>query len=113
MARRPLALLLLAPVAALALTACGEAEQAANDAASGVASRAAGAAVDQVRGQVCDRVADGQVSVQDKQVLAGLVDAARSAGLPEEVAGPLDQIASSGDQVPADAVGKLTEACRP
>jgi nucleotide-binding universal stress UspA family protein len=106
-------LALLVPVAALVLTGCSQAEEAASNAASEAASRAAGAAADQVRGQICQRLQDGQVSAQDKQVLSGLVEAARSAGVPEDITGPLGQVAQSGDQVPAEAVGQLQQACQP
>ena len=105
-------LALLVPAAALLLSGCSQAEEAAGSAASDLASRAAGAAVDQVRGQVCQRLQDGQVSAQDKQALSGLVARARDAGLPQELTGPLDQIAQSGDQVPAEAVGQLQQACQ-
>lgn len=100
-------------VAALLLAGCSQAEQAADDAASQVATRAAGAAADQVRGQVCTRVEDGQVGAEDKQVLTGLLSAARSAGLPQEIVGPLEQVAESGDRLPGEAVGRLAEECRP
>lgn len=104
-------LVLLVPAAGLLLLGCTSAEQAAGDAASGVASRAAGAAAEQVKGQICGRLQDGQVSAEDKQVLAGLVSAARTAGVPEEITGPLEQVAQSGDQLPAEAVSKLEEQC--
>ena len=87
------------------------AQQAAGDVASQAATRVASAAADEVRQQICSRVSDGQVSAQDKQVLAGLVAAARSAGVPSEITTPLGQVAESGDQTPQDAVDALRKAC--
>ena len=114
MSRRPVRLVLLVPVAALLLSGCDQAQDAATSAASDAASRAAGAAADQVRQQICSRIQDGQVSAQDQQALRDLVGAARSAGVPESVTAPLDQVAQSGDQVPAEAVGQLQQqACQP
>jgi hypothetical protein len=110
-----LAALAVALAVPLSLGACSQvqdsASSAASDAASQGASKVAGAAKDEVRRQICDRLADGQVSAQDKQVLSGLVAAAASAGVPAEITSPLGQIADSGDQVPAEAVKTLKEEC--
>lgn len=97
------------------LTGCGDVQDAATGAASQAASAAttaaAQAAAREARQQVCSRIQDGQVSAQDKQVLAGLVSAAKAAGVPAEITGPLDQIAQSGDRPPAEAVDALRKAC--
>jgi len=102
-------------VVTVLLTGCGEVQDAATGAASGAASSAATAAARaaarEAQQQVCSRVQDGQVSAQDQQVLAGLVAAAKAAGVPAEITGPLDQVAQSGDQPPAQAVDALREAC--
>ena len=94
----------------IALTACGQvqevAENAANDAASKVATAAG-----EVKKQACTLVEDGLVSVQDKALLGGLVAAADTAGVPAEITTPLGQIAEAGDQVPAESVTALKEAC--
>lgn len=99
----------------LFLGACSQvqdtASSAASDAASQGASKVAGAAKDELRLQICQRVADGQVSAQDKQVLSGLVSRAASAGVPGEITTPMRQIADSGDQAPAEAVRTLKQAC--
>jgi hypothetical protein len=99
----------------LSLGACSQvqdsASSAARDAASQGASKVADAAKDELRRQICQRVADGQVSAQDKQVLSGLVSRAASAGVPGEITSPMRQIADSGDQAPAEAVRTLKEAC--
>lgn len=111
---RQLAALALVPATAL-MVGCSQvqdtAQQAAGDVASQAATRVASAAADQVRQQVCSRVSDGQVSAQDKQVLSGLVAAARSAGVAPEITTPLAAIAESGDRAPQDAVDALRAAC--
>lgn len=87
---------------------CGQVQ----DAASRAATKVGQAAAAEVQQQICSRVADGQVSAQDKQVISGLVAAAKSAGVPAEITTPLDQVARSGDQAPAEAVDALRKACR-
>lgn len=107
----------VAPVTALCtalllLTGCGAVEEAAGNAASDAASKVASAAAQEVNRQICAVVQDGLVSASDKQVLAGLVSAARTAGVPAEITTPLGQIAEAGDQAPADSVRALKDACQ-
>ncbi|WP_426228450.1 hypothetical protein [Pseudarthrobacter sp. DSP2-3-2b1] len=108
--KRRLAALSAVPLFLL-LTACGEVQQAAESAAGEAASKVATAAADEVKKQVCAVVEDGLVSASDKALLGGLVDAASTAGVPSEITTPLGQIAKSGDQVPADSVTALKDAC--
>lgn len=93
------------------LVGCGEAKDAATEAASSAASQVGNVAADEVKRQICAPVRDGQISAQDKQVLSGLVATAKSAGVATEITTPLDQIAKSGDQVPAESVTALRKAC--
>ena len=95
----------------LMLAGCGAVEEAAGNAASDAASKVASAAAEEVNRQICAVVQDGLVSVEDKQALAGLVSAARTAGVPAEITTPLGQIADAGDQVPAESVNALKDAC--
>lgn len=95
----------------LLLAGCGAVEEAAGNAASDAASKVATAAADEVTRQVCAVIQDGVVSVEDKQVLGGLVSAASAAGVPAEITTPLGQIAEAGDQVPAESVQALKDAC--
>lgn len=95
----------------LALGGCGSVQEAAETAAGDAASKVATAAADQVTQQICAVVQDGLVSVEDKAALGGLVSAARTAGVPSEITTPLGQIAEAGDQVPAESVTALKEAC--
>ena len=95
----------------LLLAGCGSVEEAAGNAASEAASKVATAAAKEVNKQICAVVQDGLVSVEDKQVLSGLVTAARTAGVPAEITTPLNQIAEAGDEVPAESVQALKEAC--
>ena len=110
-----LALVLVAALPAACSGVQDTAKQAASSAASSAASKASAkvsqAAATEVRKQVCSRVADGQVSAQDKQVLSGLVSAARAAGVPAAITTPLGQIADSTDQAPQAAVDALRKAC--
>jgi hypothetical protein len=98
--------------ALLLLTGCGAVGEAAGNAASDAASKAASAAAQELNRQICAVVQDGLVSASDKQVLEGLVSAARTAGVPTEITTPLGQIAEAGDQVPAGSVQALRDACQ-
>ncbi|MEV7605640.1 hypothetical protein AB0N65_09395 [Paenarthrobacter sp. NPDC089322] len=95
----------------LMLAGCGAVEEAAGNAASEAASKVATAAADEVTRQICAVVQDGLVSVDDKRLLGSLVDAARTAGVPSEITTPMDQIAQAGDEVPAESVQALKDAC--
>jgi hypothetical protein len=95
----------------LLLAGCGAVEEAAGNAASDAASKVAAAGAAEVQRQICAVVQDGLVSVEDRQVLAGLVSAARTAGVPAEITTPLGQIAEAGDEVPAESVQALKDAC--
>ncbi|WGM20996.1 hypothetical protein QEH68_02035 [Paenarthrobacter sp. OM7] len=107
---RRLAALSAVPVLLL-LVGCGAVEEAAGSAASEAASKVATAAADEVTKQICAVVQDGLVGAEDKQVLAGLVTAADAAGVPSDITTPLRQIADAGDQVPAESVQALKDAC--
>jgi hypothetical protein len=108
--KRRLAALSTVPLMLL-LAGCGAVEEAATNAASDAASKVATAAADEVNRQICAVVQDGLVSVEDKQVLAGLVSAARTAGVSAEITTPLGEIAQAGDQVPEESVQALKDAC--
>jgi len=95
----------------LMLTGCGQVQEAAQGAANDAASKVAGAAADEVRNQVCALVEDGLVSVQDKELLGGLVVSAETAGVPSDITTPLRQIAAAGDQIPTESVKALNDAC--
>jgi hypothetical protein len=93
------------------LTGCGQVQDAAEKAVNDGATKVATAAADQVKGQICALVEDGLVSVKDKEALGGLVAGAETSGVPSEITTPLRQIAEAGDQVPADSVTALKDAC--
>ena len=95
----------------LMMTGCGQVQDAANKAVSDGASAVATAAAGEVTKQVCTLVEDGLVSIKDKELLGGLVAAAETAGVPADITTPLRQIAASGDQVPAESVQALRDAC--
>ncbi|MHA7222410.1 hypothetical protein ACX80S_08845 [Arthrobacter sp. RHLT1-20] len=95
----------------ITLTGCGQVEDAAKKAVNDGASQVATAAAAEVKKQACTLVEDGLVSVKDKELLGGLVAGAESAGVPSDITTPLKQIAASGDQVPAESVTALKDAC--
>lgn len=98
--------LLAVPFAAL-LGGCAQVEDTARDAVSSAATAAAG----EVKEQICKVTEDGLVSARDKELLGGLIDPARTAGVPEEILAPADRLAESGDAVPDDALSELRGAC--
>src|SRR4029453_4064167 len=106
----PLATLSAVPLFLL-LAGCGSVEEAAGNAASEAASKVATAAAEEVNKQICALVQGGLGSVGENEVLGGLVTAARTAGVPAEITTPLNQIAEAGDDVPAESVQALKEAC--
>ena len=108
--KRRLAVLSAVPFLLL-IAGCGSVQEVAETTANDAASKVATAASDEVKKQVCAVVEDGLVSVQDKALLGGLVSGAEAAGVPAEITTPLGQIAEAGDQVPAESVTALTEAC--
>lgn len=105
------ALLMFVPAVAM-LVGCGQIEETAGGIASDAASQVAGAAADEVRGQICGLVNDGSISTQDKELLGGLVDTAEAAGVPTEITEPLGEIAAAGDDIPAESAARLDEACK-
>jgi translation elongation factor EF-Tu-like GTPase len=107
--RRYLALTLM-PLALLA-AGCSAVEDAASDAASQAVSDITDAAVQEVTTQICGVVEDGAISASEQQVLSGLVAAAETAGAPESMTGPLNQVAQAGDEVPAEAMRQLSATC--
>jgi uncharacterized protein YceK len=97
----------------LLLGGCGSVQESAETAASDAASKVASSAANQVKDQVCSIVQDGVVSVQEKAMLGGLASTARTAGVPSEIATPLNRIAEAADQVPDASVTALKDACSP
>jgi hypothetical protein len=112
-ARAPAALCLT--TAALLLAACSQSDvrEQAEGLASSAAASASSQAVAAVRDKVCQIAADSNISPQEVETLKGLVEAAQAAGVGDRVLDPARKIADSGDQVPADAVEQLQQACRP
>jgi hypothetical protein len=110
------------PLVALLATGCAQVEQAASDAVDQAANSAseavnqaasnlANAAVGEAVKQVCAPIQDGSIGPKEKEMLGGLVSAADAAGVPAEITGPMSQIAESGDQIPADALASMQQAC--
>nr|WP_026544688.1 hypothetical protein [Arthrobacter sp. 35/47] len=112
MVKKLVALFLLVPFSAL-LMGCNQIEETAGGIAGDAASQVAGAAAEEVESQVCALVSDSNISAEDAEVLGSLVDAAETAGVPAEITDPLRDIAAAGDEVPAESVESLNEACAP
>ncbi|WP_461023326.1 hypothetical protein [Thalassiella azotivora] len=110
---RPLAALATVALSAVLLTGCGEdaLRQVADDAASAAGDAASTAAVDAVRDQVCQVVGDRQVSQRDVEVLRGLSDAARAAGVESGLLDALEDVAGTDGTPPESAVARLAEEC--
>jgi hypothetical protein len=119
--RRPAALLVV-PALALLLAACGTAEDAARSAASDAASSvgdsvktaAADQAVDRLCGQTTGSgvLTDGQITPAERAAVVSLSSVASSAGVPQEYAAPLKQVADSTDDATvAKGVEALKKAC--
>src|SRR5687767_3572672 len=88
-----------------------EVQERAEDVVSDAAGSASSAAVSAVRDQICRVVADNDVSATDAELLRGLVEGGEAAGVDEAVLDPARRIAEAGDQLPADAVTELRQAC--
>lgn len=101
----------LATLFHVTVVGCGQVQDAAKGAAGAAASQPASGAANAVRGRICAPLQDGQLSAQDRQVLSGLLPAAKAAGVPTRFVTPLEEIAKAGDQVPAASVASLRNAC--
>ncbi|WP_342667732.1 hypothetical protein [Arthrobacter castelli] len=119
------AALIVLPLA-LVVTGCSQVEEAATDAANDAVSDASSAAEDAVNDaasdlataavgevvqRICEPLQDGTVSAEDQQFLGGLVSAAESAGVSNEIIAPMEEIAQAGDNVPAESVEALQQSC--
>ncbi len=100
-------------LAALALvSACSVAEDVASEAGDAAKDAASTAAVDAVQQQICEVVADNQVSEQELEVLQGLVDTAQAAGVESDILTALEDVTGGDGTPPESAVAELAEACR-
>jgi hypothetical protein len=106
--------------AALLLTGCSAAQDAASQKASEAAdaakakasAKASQLAVEAVRAQLCALVKDGAVSKADAAALDGLVKAGETAGVPDAVLSAARSVAEAGTGATKPEVSKLTaEAC--
>lgn len=103
----------LASVAAFLLAGCSgdDVREQAEGLASEAAESASAAAGSVVQDQICRVVEDSDVNAGDVELLKGLVEGAEAAGVDDAIIQPARRIAESGDQVPAEAVSELEEAC--
>lgn len=106
----PVALALL-----LALTGCGAAEDAVNQATDGAKQQAAdagkNAATELIRNQLCALVKDGKVSDDDLKQMKQLVDSAKQAGVPKDVLDAANGVIATGATSSSDQLSQLREKC--
>jgi hypothetical protein len=108
---------LAAPAAVAGLAGCGlaqDAQDAAGSASAGVKQQAADKArelaVRALTSQACDLTKDGTLSREDVRRLAGQVDAARAAGVPDEVLDLVRPLVEQGAGAGRAEVRKLRAA---
>jgi hypothetical protein len=103
-----------AVAAALMLTGCSVAEDAASDAADAakdrVAAEASAAAANVVQQQICAVVGDSSLSDADLKALADLADQAEAVGVRSETLDDLRAVADGGKARAAD-LKALQESC--
>ncbi|ASN38363.1 hypothetical protein CGQ24_04615 [Arthrobacter sp. 7749] len=98
-------------ILALATSGCAGIADTASSAASSAATQLADGAKKELIKQVCAPIKDGTVNADDLKIVTSMVDAVREGGLPEEIVSALDDVAASGDKVPADVQARLITAC--
>ena len=105
------ALLISGAVLLLSATGCATIAETASSAASSAGTQLADGAKKELIKQACAPIQDGTINAADLKVVASMVDAVREGGLPPEIVSALDDVAASGDQVPADVQARLVTAC--
>lgn len=95
----------------VAVSGCSQVKSTASGVAKSAASGAEQSAANALKGQICKRVQQLNISARDKQVLGGLLPAAKAAGLPPQMIAGLHQVAESGNKPAAQSVKALRRAC--
>ena len=105
------AVLLSAALLLLSVSGCATIADTASSAASSAATQLADGAKKELVKKVCAPIKDGSINASDFKVVSSMVDAVREGGLPQEIVSALDDVAASGDKVPADVQARLVTAC--
>ena len=111
LSRSKKALITALAVLALTTTGCAGIADTASSAASSAATQLADGAKKELIKQVCAPIKDGTINAEDLKIVTSMVDAVREGGLPKEIVSALDDVAASGDKVPADVQARLVAAC--
>ena len=103
---------LLASAALLfSVTGCATIADTASSAASSAATQLADGAKKELIKKVCAPIKDGSINASDLKIVSSMVDSVREGGLPKEFVSALDDVAASGDNVPAELQDRLVTAC--
>lgn len=105
------ATLLASAVLLLSVTGCATIADTASSAASSAATQLADGAKKELIKKVCEPIKDGSVNASDLKIVSSMVDSVREGGLPKEFVSALDDVAASGDEVPAELQERLVTAC--
>lgn len=105
------AMLVSGAVLLISVTGCAAITDTATSAASSAATQLADGAKKELINQVCSPIKDGTINAADLRVVSSMVDSVREGGLPREIVSALDDVAASGDKVPADVQARLVTAC--
>ena len=103
--------LLSAGALLLSVSGCATIADTASSAASSAATQLADGAKKELIKKVCAPIKDGSVNASDLKVVSSMVDSVREGGLPKEFVSALDDVAASGDEVPAEVQEQLVTAC--
>ncbi len=95
----------------LTVSGCTAIAGTASSAASSAAGQLAEGAKKELIKAVCAPIKDGSINAEDLNAVSAMVDAVREGGLPKEFISALDDVAGSGDKVPAQAQARLVSAC--
>lgn len=104
-------LLLSCAAVLMSVTSCAAISDTASSAASSAATQLAEGAKKELVKQVCAPVQDGSIDASDLKIVSSMVDSVREGGLPKEFVTALDDVAASGDKVPAELQNRLVTAC--
>lgn len=103
--------LVAAAILMLSATGCATIADTATSAASSAATQLADGAKKELIKQACGPIKDGTINAADLRIVSSMVDSVREGGLPKEFVSALDDVAASGDKVPADVQERLVTAC--
>lgn len=93
------------------VSGCATIADTTSSAASSAATQLAEGAKKELIKKVCEPIKDGSINASDLKIVSSMVDSVREGGLPKEFVSALDDVAASGDEVPAELQERLVTAC--